>query len=1337
MADISNTFIKGIMNKDLDERLVPQGSYRDAQNIEVDTSDGSSVGSASNKMGNTIASNIQDISGQNADTARTIGSITYEAKNLIYWFVAADTFDGIYEYNGDTGESRRILQSNKSTPTTPSKLNFRKEYLITGVNYIPGPNGNNFLYWTDNYNEPRRINITRVGSDTSGLSGYDIDDDRIDNDLSVALEPPIYAPYIKLVDDQTTESEAMKYKFLYLAYRYRYVDGQYSSLSPFSAVSFDPDNYEFDFGVGNNKSMTNKYNSVDIEFETGNEFVEDIQIIVRDTTSINTSIVETYSKSQLGIYSDTSHRVRFKNSKIYSSLPSDQVVRLFDNVPLLAKAQDFIGNRIAYGNYVQFRDMVDVNGDEIKIDFSLSLSTSEVTIGQPEQTWKSDRDYEVGLVYLDDKGRMTTVHTCESNSIYVPKSNHNTSNTIKLRISNNPPDWATHYRIFLKQGQEMYYNIFPSVYYVAGMYRYFRINDHDIDKFKVGDYIIAKNDGTGPLITPKKYKILEAENKPANFLQINTTPELEGFYIKIKVDSQGEFSIGSQLSYEFDEPAIIYSVQSQGGAVVSDTKPYRGFIGYDTDTSGFGIPYVDNPIHYGIGDPNAMYLSSTGGLGANTYEGFSSGSDDYRYYIEIVSQSEFRYTLDKTLSSSWVYAPITPGQIPIQYYGDTLFHISFNTSSTLEVGDRWVVNLRGQGSPTNSNYYGGYGLMQWNNAGAVVTAGLYQNNNYYDYVAQDDIAIQAGATITLQCIQDTSGSPYTSAQTFTSDSTYVNIEEWFNESGAWQQFIAYDSNGVNVGANAVNFRRGLIYNIPTQSGVAPNVKVVYQDYNLNQTESGNFLGYPVHMIIMGYGDQDTGTPNNVVQYKIQIFQTDEQVSFETEALDNEADIYHELETYPVENGLHKVLWDYDDYGFTGDSNVTRLTQLDNRRPHYFSVGDSIYVNHNGSSVVDAEYTIVDIENRYSVIIDFPFPGAGPAEPGTIRFSQSDEQNQINSFTPAIIELNKPYSDNSSFNAWTFGNGVESNRIYDDFNRTTLQFSQRVSTKIDGKYKKVRNEASICYSSLFNENTEYNRLNEFNLATSNFKYLERDYGSIQKLHTRDNDLLVLQENKISRVLFGKNVMYDSVGGGSVVTVPEVLGTQLPLYGEYGISNNPESFANWSGTIFFSDAKRGVVMGLDNDQLSEISMNGMKDYFRDLMRDNPFTQKIGGYDPYNHMYYISTNNQKNIPCSLDISKDELKVPSISAGYILFSIDTDDAWTITLQDTGDGTNWVSDFPEFGTGSQVVYGTVSQNLTGASRSVTFIVEYCDGLTQEFILTQAKGKKGKIIVAVYNNVKN
>ena len=40
MPEIKRVFTSGRMNKDLDERLIPNGEYRDALNVQLATSEG-------------------------------------------------------------------------------------------------------------------------------------------------------------------------------------------------------------------------------------------------------------------------------------------------------------------------------------------------------------------------------------------------------------------------------------------------------------------------------------------------------------------------------------------------------------------------------------------------------------------------------------------------------------------------------------------------------------------------------------------------------------------------------------------------------------------------------------------------------------------------------------------------------------------------------------------------------------------------------------------------------------------------------------------------------------------------------------------------------------------------------------------------------------------------------------------------------------------------------------------------------------------------------------------------------------------------------------------------
>lgn len=1346
MPEFNNTFISGSMNKDLDERLMPKSQYRDALNIDVNVSKGEDAGVAKNKMGNVRVVDISALSGRDVfdpitgdELAKTIGCVEYEAFSKIYWFVACDTFDGIYEYDEPTGIAVRVLQSNKATPSTPSKLNFRKEYPITGVNFIRGNGENNFLYWTDDYNPPRRINITRVKSDPTGVSGYQVDDPRIDNDIDVILEPPLFAPSIYMYNDEdVNDTNNISEKFLYFSYRYKYVDDQYSSMSPFSAVSFVPKEYQYDYGVGNNKSMTNFYNSVKLTIETGNEFVKEIQVFVRDTKNINVGIVDTFSKSELNISDDASYTISFNNNKVYAALPNDQVTRLYDNVPLLAKAQDVVGNRIAYGNYVQFRNIADCFGNDININYDLKLKSSQSSETSPKATWRSDRDYEIGLVYLDKYGRMSTVLTAPpmspanltGNTLYVPATNSSTSNTIVLTIKNQPPCWATHYRVYVKQSKKSYYNVFPILSYSNGLFKYFLINESDLDKIKVGEYVIFKSTSAGPTNSNKKYKILEIEQKAAGFI----SGAIAGLYFKIKIDSPQELS-GAGVQ--------IYTSTGVGGGstggtwATSSKNPYSIITG---QPSGLFNGWVERPIFYGDGDEFGISLPNTGSASWADY--INPDGEDTRITIQIDSPTTYAiyknsiniYTQQNNnvlISSGNSISVGTPTSIA------SYFNVIFN-QSTYNTGDRWIFNCRYNMSSIET--------QQMKNVCAAIIPGI----NWSETTPEEDRRILTGAVIEIQVKEDTynpNGSQQALMVFPPSPQDYKNIEEWWYESGARDLFSYTDVYGNPIKGSRVIFRRGKNWQL------LPGNNTDF-DSNTIQMDSSNASGseYPVRMIIYSsvpnnpgndgsfaaslYNDGNILTSDNKQNKFVVSFKITQQENLnicETAPIEDDADIYHELfQTYPIVNGNHQVLWHYNDFEFA--SGLTRLRQFDKTVPHYFNVGDSIdVVSSNTLYMPSGTYTVQQVDDLYSVIISLAFPGANPATPGTISLTGVSEQDQ-NGFTPAIIEINKPMSFNSDYNGWSWGNGLESDRIYDDFNQTVKGFSVRVQTPIEN-YRQIRNEASICYSGVYQYNTALNRLNEFNLSTSNFKYLDRDFGSIQKLYARDTDIVTFQENKVSVVLYGKNIMFDSVGGGQVVSIPEVLGTQVPIDGEYGISKNPESFDKNGNNLFFTDARRGLVLQMTGEQIFEISSYGLNDYFRDLMKDNPTTQKIGAYDPYDNMYVLSTNNQRVLPCFLSISRDKLSVPKQGPlGYFMFSINTELEWTLELEDMGYGTSWVTDYATEGSGSKDISATVAANNTAANRTVKFVVTYCDGLTAEFVLTQARGSKGKVIWMALSN---
>ena len=161
MPELKRQFGQGKMNKDLDERLVPDGEYRDALNIQVATSEGSDVGALENILGNKLPYSAS-ISSNIGTNPKCIGSIRNDKTECIYWFVAADNKSSIIEFNQSTSVVTPVLVDGPFSTVAASIIYFSKDYLITGISII-----DNLLFWTDNFNEPKKINIDKLKTYTN------------------------------------------------------------------------------------------------------------------------------------------------------------------------------------------------------------------------------------------------------------------------------------------------------------------------------------------------------------------------------------------------------------------------------------------------------------------------------------------------------------------------------------------------------------------------------------------------------------------------------------------------------------------------------------------------------------------------------------------------------------------------------------------------------------------------------------------------------------------------------------------------------------------------------------------------------------------------------------------------------------------------------------------------------------------------------------------------------------------------------------------------------------------------------------------------------------------
>ena len=154
-------------------------------------------------------------------------------------------------------------------------------------------------------------------------------------------------------------------------------------------------------------------------------------------------------------------------------------------------------------------------------------------------------------------------------------------------------------------------------------------------------------------------------------------------------------------------------------------------------------------------------------------------------------------------------------------------------------------------------------------------------------------------------------------------------------------------------------------------------------------------------------------------------------------------------------------------------------------------------------------------------------------------------------------------------------------------------------------------------------SSFNNLNQFIQGEKITKDLNPDYGSIQKLFTRNTNVIVLCENKTLKVLANKDALFNADGNPQLTATNKVLGQVVPFVGEYGISTNPESFASYGYRCYYTDKKRGAVIRLSGDGITNISEKGMSKFFRENL-DNS-SGVIGSYDSLKSNYNVTLNGK----------------------------------------------------------------------------------------------------------------
>ncbi len=454
MPEIKRTFNVGKMNRDLDDRIVPAGQYREGFNINIGQSESSDVGAIENLLGNEL------VAQSGLTNGKCIGQVKDTGNEKIYFFVTTNSIynetnsgeHGLFEYDQKTKQLTALIVS--------TQLNLHQNFPITGINIV-----DDLLFWTDNRNCPRKINVVTARNNTS----YYTSTGNIDNLISVAK----FAPYesstlISTTRESSISSTFMEDKLIRFSYRWQFEDNEYSTLAPFTPIIFSRLNETDTISnslaeFGEIETFVNAINQVQLQVPTPTGYgINSVELIYKESSSGTLYVVDDQEVTTEPFVNFT-----YSSTDPFRTLPPDQLTRIYDAVPIKAKAQEVAGGRLVYGNFLQ-------NFDIPNISFSVARTgeTSARNDNLTNQSVKSRRTYQVGIVLADKFGRQSPVILSSSgtDTVFIDSNTGDASSTTAfnaLRITFTDiaqiPTWAYSYRVVVKQREQEYYNWISTV----------------------------------------------------------------------------------------------------------------------------------------------------------------------------------------------------------------------------------------------------------------------------------------------------------------------------------------------------------------------------------------------------------------------------------------------------------------------------------------------------------------------------------------------------------------------------------------------------------------------------------------------------------------------------------------------------------------------------------------------------------------------------------------------------------------------------------------------------------------------------------------------------------
>jgi hypothetical protein len=1185
---------------DEDERLLKEGAMTDALNVTISEDGDGSEGVLKNVRGTEAATAISGSELTDGDAVTVIGQVSDSQRGYIYFFVAdndGDSQHAIYQYDVSQNTYKKVI---KSSWLDFQLSGFVKADVVNGAFQQDGV-VQTIIYFTDNHNPPRKINVDRaIAGDYDDLS-----DAKLDYALSCIKGAPIDVPTTFFETDTSLEANNFTNKTFQFALQYIYTDGEESAISGYSRLTYPEvssiQGIESE-GIGRQYYEDNICNiSTNWSSDTSSAYnipdVEKIRIIARDGNDGAFFIVDEFNpnedltrvvlESSTTVFDKNTGVYKFYNDGLYGAVDTNTVNKLYDNVPLVAQGQAAAGNRLFFSDYKEGFENHDVSA-------TISVNYSAVRDGGDNSTSNSaisenTSNHKRGQIIIDCDDILSGITNFPAGTStrisfeFDPEGSFNKRSDSDADVVD---DWAIvvdfvdsdGYSFQVGFGNE---NSSGSLDSVSGGVILKKVNG----AFTFQTTVVNQSEAT-----PAEFAALLVE-KFENIYWTKTYTvahgELPGRVIT--ADAASDFDVNDSFLFDSGSYTITTTwslntavVQNTNEVLVTPSIQFASINGIDSstglDTYAVGAQSFNSGLQYYINNETNTNVGSPFS-GASWHEPYSAADDYYLSNAQIFSSAFFAQTTFKAGCTH---------DLGVVYYD------KYNRSGNVnKVGTFYVEPL---GSAARSN----------NEGASYVTIDF--TSNAPDWAERYQI-VYPGMNSYSSVVQYTTGGAFYNSSDDNDKRVYVSLKtlnKYRSQKGALRAYSFTEGDKLRVirRDSATGTSSELTEYVRANDGTIIEFNVVgvltSADYGVDS--SGYNFDYSSH------SESSTEDPYTaeflILESPAVMAGLETEVGGSPEVLKYQGFDWFSLTggTYPTESSAtaQKNYW--------GQKCVVEILTPKKAVSErvYYEVGESRRIGTFKSASVSSNHgPAIDINS------------------GDMHFTP------ISCVTPWRDTHPNHHSD-GSYSNWNelFPNLWRNETIYLESDSVSDFFPSKSWDKgrahvVYDSAAEIRLRNGVTYSDAYAEDVVNLSLSSFNTSLANFDSLDGRYGAVEYIGNYNDDLVALQENKLCLIPVNKNILEYASGSADVAVSTNVLGQRRYSSGDYGSGGHPEAVLIQDSNVYFVDESRQAVCALTGGQLVPISEKNMSSFFENFFT-NGHTKYVSGYDPRDNTYYLTGLN-----------------------------------------------------------------------------------------------------------------